>query len=185
MNRRHRTTTLILVLLALLFAASQDRFLMRRLLRGPDHGERVQWLSSLDEARVVAARERRPIYVDFFATWCGPCEEMVEGTYRDPDVIRRLNREFVPVMIDIDKQPVMAAQFSVGPIPDGAFLSYDGQPLTRSIGYHDADEFLSILDGALKMQSRLPPLPKGAKLPPSAARPAPPLPMPGLPMGFP
>lgn len=184
MSSKNRPRFLVFVLIALVFAASQDRNLIRRLFRGPSNGPVIRWSSSLTDAEATARRENKPVFVDFAATWCGPCQNMLQETYRDADVVRRLNSRFVPVLIDIDKQPAIAARFGVGAIPDGAFLAPDGRELIRSIGYHDADEFLDLTDRALKAQAALPPRRAGSPL--SSAAGARPLgPMPTFPPNFP
>jgi thiol:disulfide interchange protein DsbD len=57
-----------------------------------------------DEAAAVASAkaERRPLLVDFTATWCVPCQEFRVKTFADPEVVQELAR-FVLVEIDVTK----------------------------------------------------------------------------------
>ncbi len=174
-RRKSPMRFLLLLLIAALFAASQDHYLMRRLLMRRGGHETVRWETSFSEATARAQREKRPVYLDFAAKWCEPCQEMLAETYKDGDVAHSLNTQFVPVLIDIDKQPELAAHYSVGLIPDGVFLSPDGRQIARSIGFHGPDEFLAIIDKAQASNAKLPPAPhQGFTLPPPAP-PAPPL----------
>ncbi len=181
MSPKIRLRVLLLVFLALAFAVTQDRYLMRRLLRHGAPEGTVHWQTSLDAATVQAAREKKPLFVDFSATWCGPCQDMLQGTYRDPDVAKVLNERFVPVLIDIDKDPTIAARFGVSPIPDQMFIAPDGKrQLLRTIGYHSSDTFLDMTDQALQAEAKLPPLPvENAKFP-SSGTPTPAAPLPPL-----
>jgi len=48
------------------------------------------WMISLDEALTLAEQEGKPVFVDFWASWCKSCLKMEKTTFKDPDVRRRL-----------------------------------------------------------------------------------------------
>ncbi len=50
------------------------------------------WTSSLEEGLARAASEKKPVVIDFWATWCKNCQIMNETTFKDPEVVRRLDR---------------------------------------------------------------------------------------------
>ncbi|MDI6773950.1 MAG: cytochrome c biogenesis protein CcdA [Verrucomicrobiota bacterium] len=50
------------------------------------------WLTSLDHALELAAGRGQPVFVDCWASWCKSCLKMEQTTFRDPAVIRRLER---------------------------------------------------------------------------------------------
>ena len=62
----------------------------------------VRWYTSLEAARQVAVAEKRPLYVEFSAVWCGPCQDMQHGTYRDPEVRKLLLIELVLVRVRLE-----------------------------------------------------------------------------------
>ena len=110
------------------------------------HGP-IAWTESYDKAQKTAAKEKKIVMVDFWAEWCGPCKQMLGTTYQDKAVVTRA-KQFVPVLIDIDKQPKLAGKYSVASIPTVIFLDSKGKVLARSEGYIDAPTFLKVMDEA-------------------------------------
>ncbi|MBS0262049.1 MAG: thioredoxin [Planctomycetes bacterium] len=75
------------------------------------------------EQEVLKRSEELPVIVDFWATWCGPCQEL-------GPVLERLAQEnagqFLLVKVDVDQQPRVAAAFGVRSIPH-VFALRNGQ----------------------------------------------------------
>jgi len=82
-----------------------------------------------------------PVLVDFYATWCGPCQmmtpilEQVGATLRD-----RLQ----VVKIDTDKYPNLASKYQVEALPT-LVLFKDGQPAEKIEGVHQAPQLIQHL----------------------------------------
>ena len=49
------------------------------------------WQSSLEQGLAQAAKEGKPVFIDFWATWCKNCLVMNETTFKDPVVLKRLD----------------------------------------------------------------------------------------------
>ena len=56
----------------------------------------------------------KPTVVDFFATWCGPCQMYAPILQQLKD---RVQENATIVKIDIDKNPAVAAQYNVQSVP--------------------------------------------------------------------
>ena len=82
-----------------------------------------------------------PVLVDFYATWCGPCQmmtpilEQVGATLRD-----RLQ----VVKIDTDKYPNLASKYQVEALPT-LVLFQNGQATTKIEGVHQAPQLIQHL----------------------------------------
>ena len=59
----------------------------------------VKWLRTEADGLAQAAREHKPLMIDFYADWCLACKELDLYTYTDPDVTRALDG-FVSVKLD-------------------------------------------------------------------------------------
>jgi thiol:disulfide interchange protein len=118
---------------------------------------RVEWGKDIDEALALAKELRKPVMIDFMATWCPPCHAMEDSTFSAPEVIEK-SRSFVPVRIDVDEQREVAVAYGgnarkyggVG-IPNILFLDADGGKLKHVVGYHGPEQFVSVIDTVLAM----------------------------------
>ncbi|TVR67336.1 MAG: thiol reductase thioredoxin [Gemmatimonadales bacterium] len=72
----------------------------------------------------------RPVLLDFFAAWCGPCAWIVP-------TLRTLAEEYgdrlAVVKVDVDADPQAAERFRIGSVPT-VILWADGEEVGRSVG---------------------------------------------------
>lgn len=90
----------------------------------------IGWLDWGQEAFALAGKERKPILLDISAVWCHWCHVMDETTYSDPEVVERINRDFIPVRVDNDRRPDVNSRYNMGGWPTTAFLTPEGEILT-------------------------------------------------------
>lgn len=108
---------------------------------------------SLDDPLFTAAldrakRERKPIVLDFMASWCVPCKRMEKETFADPRVAELLE-QVVFLKVDTDDHASLARHFGVEGLPDIRFLTRDGIEMHRLNDFQDADLFSEALQGLL------------------------------------
>jgi len=115
------------------------------------HG--IEWFEGgFKKALAKAKKSGRPIIVDFYADWCGPCREMEETTFQDAG-ISKLSRNFIAVRVNVDDNAELADQYGVSSIPDVRLLDAGGNQITRMIGYRGSDDFAGALKKALGKKS--------------------------------
>lgn len=118
---------------------------------------RINWFTDVDSALQAATRSDRPLMIEFMATWCPSCRAMEDSTLTDGAVIER-SRAFVPVRIDVDKQPEIANRYrgnarkygGIG-IPNILFITAQEDTLFRLIGYYPAARLTTVMDSILAL----------------------------------
>lgn len=97
---------------------------------------------SFDDALIKAEQEGKPIFIDAYTSWCGPCREMDYKILSEPEVYNFMNENFVNLKIDMEKGegPQVAQRYGINSYPTyllvkpDAALQYKFTGMTRSTG---------------------------------------------------
>ncbi len=83
----------------------------------------------------VLLKGEKPVLVDFFATWCGPCR-MFAPTF---DEFAGEHDEVACVKIDVDQLGEIARRYGIMSIPT-IILFKNGEPVKKNVGTLDLEE---------------------------------------------
>ncbi len=105
------------------------------------------WSQVMAEAR----RQNKPIFVDVYTTWCGPCKLMSAQAFPNARVGSRMNDNFINYKIDAEKGEgqTVAQRYGVQAFPTSLFISIEGKLIRRTLGYNGIDWFLAEAQRAL------------------------------------
>lgn len=88
----------------------------------------------------IEAIENKLVLVDFYATWCGPCQMLSPIL----DKLEKKNKDLLIVKVDVDKHPEIAKEHGVLSIPTIEIYK-ESKLIDKAIGYLSEEELEDLL----------------------------------------
>jgi thioredoxin-related protein len=106
--------------------------------------ETIRWYK-YEEGLKLGTKTEKKIFLTFRADWCKYCKLMEGKTFTDAAVITAMNREFIAIKVDSDKDKKTASHYRVQGLPASFFLSETGEIIGELPGYIPPEKFIPIL----------------------------------------
>ena len=123
-------------------------------------GQGVNFESGLSWQQVLAKAkaENKYIFVDCYASWCGPCKMMDRDVYPKDSVGEAMNAHFVSVKVQMDTAKsdddgvkawyadahALMTTYNIGAFPSFLFFSPDGKIVHRGLGFQKSAAFVQL-----------------------------------------
>lgn len=108
----------------------------------------IIWANNYASAQQQSAESGRPIILYFTGTWCVPCRIMKRQVWADEQVMKLVNRHFIPVAIDVDapENASVMTRYKIGGPPVTIVTDSQGNVFDWRTGGISTSEFLDLLN---------------------------------------
>lgn len=91
------------------------------------------WIDALHRAQV----QNKYIFVDAYATWCGPCNLLKSTTFKNSKAAAFFNANFISLEMDMERGdgPDLAQRWGIQAYPTLLIFDSNGKPVTGTMGY--------------------------------------------------
>lgn len=101
---------------------------------------------SLEEIKTKATAENKLIFLDAYASWCGPCKKMSKQVFTNDKVAEYFNANFINAKIDMEagEGRDIAKLYAVSVYPSLLFINGEGKVLHRATGAYEPEALIEL-----------------------------------------
>lgn len=109
-------------------------------------GQGIRFVSSYEEALKKASDSKKPVFIDVYTQWCGPCKMMAAQTFPLKEVGDFFNKNFISLQLDAEtpEGKILAEKYGVHAYPTLLFLDYKGTLLSKESGARDGKGLIEL-----------------------------------------
>lgn len=120
-------------------------FFLGMLMAGsPAASGSILW-HSYETGMALGKKENKKVFLHFWAEWCDSCKKMAKETFTDTAVIAYLNKHFISIKVNSDKEKAVVSEYNVRGLPDNWFIAEQNKIIGNQPGYIPPDKLLPLL----------------------------------------
>jgi thioredoxin 1 len=104
------------------------------------------------EALEAAKKDKKSIFLDAYASWCGPCKRMSAYTFTDEKVGTYFNENFISYKMDMEKHtdgPRLSAKYGLQAYPTLYFIDSEENIVHQTLGYMEPAQLIAAGEAAV------------------------------------
>ena len=120
------------------------------------HGQKTEGIKffegTFEQALELAEKEKKIIFLDAYASWCGPCIQMSRNVFTKKEVGDFYNAHFINLKIDWESNRAssLRSKYPIRAYPSLMFIDAGGNRIGIVAGYHDAQQLIKLGEAALE-----------------------------------
>jgi thiol-disulfide isomerase/thioredoxin len=113
--------------------------------------QNLTYAKALEKAKA----ENKLIFIDAYASWCGPCKMLEKNTFSNKEVAAFFNKNFICLRFDVEKGEgiEIAKKFNITAMPSLFFIDGNDRIVKKAVGYKEPEELLKAGEIALNPQN--------------------------------
>lgn len=105
----------------------------------------IRWTAEVDEALRLSQKYHVPVLLHFSSDNCPPCRLLEQRAFKNQGVIKAVHDDYIPVLINVDKNRALAKKYSVQQWPTDILLNSDGDVIHRGVSPQDPKRYQEML----------------------------------------
>lgn len=116
---------------------------------------KIKWNHDLKTAYRIGKSQDKPLLILFSASWCTYCHKLIRESLGDKAMVEFVESQFVPVLLDFDKDNKVAKILEVESLPCTVVLSPQADLLLQANGFQKSAVYRETLQSALDKRDEL------------------------------
>ena len=107
----------------------------------------IEFVHNLDSALMLAKAQHKPIFIDFYTSWCAPCKQMTAEVFPQAKVGTYYNSQFINCKVQCDDNGIgvkVGEKYQINAYPTLMYLDEKGELIHSMAGGISGEELIEL-----------------------------------------